>query len=329
MAKKKLSFVIPVYNVEKYLKECINSILNQCDETCEIILVDDGSTDSSGKICDDYSLNNSIVKTIHKKNGGLSSARNLGMEHVNSLYIAFVDSDDRISDNSINKILRWIDTERADICFMKAIKFFPDGRTESLGDEIQSDAIRNQAKENIIKHISSRPKFPGSACTKIFNTEFLRENNLMFPADNRFSEDLGFCLDAILKAKNYDALEIPYYEYRQNRVGSITNSFSEKKYWDLSLFVSESIEKLTYKAVPKGEVEKYMLSNVAYEYAILCWEMSFLTGKNKEKALNYLNDKKWVLKFGLSKKLKGIYILCCIFGVRITSIVLNLYKRIR
>ena len=91
-----ISVIVPVYNVESYLEKCIESIQNQSYKSLEIILVNDGSTDSSGDICDKYAAHDKRIKVIHKKNGGLSSARNAGLEVANGDYIAFVDSDDYI-----------------------------------------------------------------------------------------------------------------------------------------------------------------------------------------------------------------------------------------
>ena len=94
-----ISIIVPVYNVEKYLKRCIDSILNQSFTDFELILVDDGSTDNSGEIIDEYAIKDERIKVIHKENGGLSSARNVGIEYSKGNYIAFVDSDDYINKN--------------------------------------------------------------------------------------------------------------------------------------------------------------------------------------------------------------------------------------
>ena len=105
MKKIKVSIIIPVYNVEKYLEECVNSILNQKIKNYEIILVDDGSTDSSGEICDKMSANNQEITVIHQKNQGLSEARNSGIKKATGEYLMFVDSDDFINENvNLNKI---------------------------------------------------------------------------------------------------------------------------------------------------------------------------------------------------------------------------------
>lgn len=110
-----ISVIVPVYNVEKYLHKCINSILNQTYKNLEIILIDDGSTDNSGKICDEYALKDNRIKVIHKENGGLSSARNAGLDICSGDYIGFVDSDDYIAEDmyeylyvNLKKIMRML-----------------------------------------------------------------------------------------------------------------------------------------------------------------------------------------------------------------------------
>ena len=235
-----LSFIIPVYNVELYLQECIDSIVQQCDERCEIILVDDGSTDASGKICDQNMGDR--IRVIHKENGGLSSARNTGLQYATGRYISFVDADDRIADNAVPYIIRWILSGGADYCFMQGIKFYPNGVIEDLGDCISKKYIDDKTK--FINYLASRPKFAGSACTKLYRSSFIRKEKIFFPQDRRISEDLGFTRDCILKAETYDVLEIPFYQYRQNRKGSITTDAGKKSIQGLLAFIQESVEVL-------------------------------------------------------------------------------------
>lgn len=327
--EKLISFVIPVYNVEKYLEECIESILSQCNEQCEIILVDDGSTDNSGEICDKYAHRETIIKVIHKANGGPGIARNIGTKMAIGKYILYVDSDDRISENCLKIILEWAGNSNTDLCFMSADKIYPDGRRISLGDDIRKEFVYNKPKEEVLKYLSMRPKFPGSPCTKIFLREFLERKNVEFPQKERFGEDLGFCLDVILAANSYDAIDVPYYEYRQNRNGSRTNEANSKSFWDYTLFIKESTEKLMIDNRGKGVIEEYAMSFVAYEYSLLCWQLSKLEKKDKKKALTFLKEYKWVLNYGLSKKTKLIQYICKVFGIRISSHILDVYMKVR
>ena len=108
---KKVSVIVPVYNVENYLEECVNSILNQTYENLEIILVDDGSTDNCPQICDDWAKKDKRIKVIHKANGGVSSARNVGLDNATGEYIGFVDSDDYIDITMYEKMLKLLKKE--------------------------------------------------------------------------------------------------------------------------------------------------------------------------------------------------------------------------
>ena len=118
-----VSVVIPVYNVEKYLKECVDSVLKQTYFSYEIILVDDGSTDASAKICDEYAAKDSRISVIHKPNGGLSSARNTGLQKARGAYVYFLDSDDYIVEYALEKLVEAAERDNADIVFFDAVSF--------------------------------------------------------------------------------------------------------------------------------------------------------------------------------------------------------------
>ena len=168
MVEVKVSIIVPVYNIsENTLRQCIESTITQTLREIEIILVDDGSTNNSGLICDEYAKKDNRVKVIHKRNGGLSAARNTGLRFATGRYITFVDSDDFIGNNSIQKILSWIEGSSSDICFMNAWKLFPNGRKELLDVPIPHEMLC-KGKLNAVKYLSEMNKYPGSACGKLF-----------------------------------------------------------------------------------------------------------------------------------------------------------------
>jgi len=322
-----LSFIIPVYNVEKYIRECVESILQQITDECEIILVNDGSTDSSGDICSQYAENDMRIHVINKENGGLSSARNAGLTIAKGKYITFVDSDDKVFANSISKILTWIKSGGTDLCFLKVAKLYPDGTMQDMDEGIYASQFQFGNRKEAIKYLASRSKFPGSSCAKLFRRDFLLTNNLHFPYDRRYSEDLGFMGDCILYARSFDALDIPYYQYRQNRQGSITNKITSKNFYDLFKFITESAEKLTIHTKAKNFTSKSVMAFVAYEYSVLLYLYQFIAKKDKGRALKRLEEYKWVLNFAGCKKIKIISYLCKIFGIRSTSLILLYDKR--
>ena len=321
-----LSFVIPVYNVESYLRECVDSILHGFTDECEMILVNDGSKDSSGDICEQYAQNHSRIHVIHKENGGLSSARNAGLTCAKGKYVTFIDSDDKIYSESLADVLYWIKNVGADMCFLRAEKFYPDGTIIDLGEGIEQAHLRLASREDAIKYLSSRNKYPGSACFKLYKRDFLIENDLHFPYDRRYSEDLGFIRDCILCAKNFDALEIPYYQYRQNRKGSITNQVSSKNFYDLLLFITESVERLTVDKQAIDDVSKDLLSFVAYEYCVLLYLYGAIQSEEQPEVYKALTQYQWVMKYAKNSKSKFVYLCIKIFGLKLTTLLLSKYR---
>lgn len=316
----KLSIIIPVYNVEKYLDECLNSLFAQLGDDTEIILVDDGSTDKSGKKCDQWTEQSNKIKVVHKKNGGLSSARNSGLKNAKGEYILFVDSDDRIAPDSLDSLRKDIEYTAADLYFMHAIKFYPDGKTELLDERIKRESVRNKTDIEVVKYVSSLTRFPGSACTKAYRKSFLDENDLHFPFDKRIAEDLGFTLRCLLAAKSFDVVECDFYEYRQNREGSITSNSTSinKSFWDLAVFLKESIDLLTFKRQPKTEKSKYALAFVAYEYSVALVHLCRVTERTEE-AYSMMRSEKWLGQYMNSRRGKVINLMLKTIGIKTTS----------
>lgn len=322
----KISFVLPIYNVEDYLEECVYSIVKQNKNNIEILLIDDGSKDNSGLICDELANKYKNVMAFHKENGGLASARNYGLKKAKGEYIAFVDSDDLLYEDCIDKIINYLDNNSVDILFMNMDKFYPDGTIITMGDCIESHMIKGKNDVDYIEYLSTRPKFPGSVCSKIYNLSFLKSYNLCFPSDNRVAEDLGFTLDCLMQCKSIDKLEEPYYLYRQSREGSITNNVQYKSFLGIRKFIIESVEKFTNQKKPKDKKSRFIMSFVSYEFAIML-EMYQKIDNNKIDMLDFLQNYKWVMQFANEKKLKIIYILLKIFGIKGSSKIVHFIKK--
>ena len=328
MAEILLSIIIPVYNVDNYLAECVNSIRSQCNDSCELILIDDGSTDSSGFLCDSFEDN--IVKVVHKQNEGLGATRNVGINIATGKYVSFVDSDDRVTSRSIQRLINWISSnDNTDICFLEGIKFYSDDTSVSMGDEIVRDKVRNQRKTQVIKHLASRPKFPGSSCTKVYRRAFLVENNIAFPSDRRVSEDLWFVMECFLLAKTFDELDFNYYEYRQNREGSITNTVSSKSYYDLASFIEFYSNKLTINRTTNHTINKWLMSFVAYEYIQLTIDYNFLPITERSEAMIFLKEYYWTLRYAFSRRVRLVRFVFSITGLKLGSKLISIYLKHR
>lgn len=326
---KKLSFVLPIYKVEAYLPQCVDSILSQTTEDCEIILVDDGSPDGCGAICDRYAEESSLVKVIHKPNGGLSDARNAGMALATGRYVLFVDSDDYIEPGSVEKLLSWIDSTDADVAFLHSRKVYPDSSSEDLGENLIRSEILGKSREAVLRFLVKCPKFPASAWGKIYRRAFLLEHDFHFPYDRRLSEDLMYSLDLFLTAEKFDYLDFPYYCYRQNRAGSICNTVNARYYFDTFRFVEDAAQRFGENNKAKDEISALALSFAAYEYAILVWEMLDLTGADRQKALTMLKEYRWVLSYGQSAKTKLVKAAVTMLGLEGAARLLDWYMKRR
>lgn len=326
---KKLSFVLPVYKVEKYLPQCLDSILTQATEECEAVLVDDGSPDNSGAICDAYAEKYPNVKVVHIPNGGNSAARNLGADMAEGKYICFVDSDDYIDPQSVDKLLDWINKSDADVCFLQAAKVFPDGKLVPLGEGMTAEGLRGKTREEALRFMAGCPKYPGGPWAKLLKREFLIRNNIRFPSDRRLCEDLFYTLDIYLAAESFDALDFPYYYYRQNVAGSITSTVTPRYYFDKARFVTYVAAEFSENQKPKDAVSESALSFAAYEYSILIWHLVEMTGEDGDRAYRFLKDYRWVLAYGKSTKTKLIHAAVSLLGLRLTARLLDAYMKNR
>lgn len=217
----KISIVVPVYKVEKYIDRCIQSILKQTYGKFELILVDDGSPDNSGKICDKYAKKDSRIKVIHKKNGGLGDARNTGISIATGEYIGFIDSDDYIESDMYEKLLEACTNNDADIAMC--------GRYDIQDDNItQRFTFQGECKiwdnEESVKRLLTWDNIDSSACDKLFKRNLF--DDIKFP-NGKLNEDIFIMTEIIDKANKIVHIgDSKYYYY--HRDNSITTSaFSE------------------------------------------------------------------------------------------------------
>lgn len=319
-----LSVVIPVYKAEKYLDECVESIISNKENKIELILVDDGSPDNCPKICDEWAKKDKRVKCIHQKNSGPSFARNQGVNSAKGKYLTFIDSDDKLFDGAIDKVVSYLADENNsfDLCFMNINKFYDEENIQENSDKISQENVKGKSKQEVVKYLSSREKFPGSPCSKLYSTEFLINNKICFPDDDRRAEDLGFVIDCIRYADKFDSLDFDYYLYRQQQEETRSNTISNAVIKGIELFVKESIEKFCENKKPRNDTGKYLMSFVAYEFQILMYFYHKANITNTE----FLKENKWVLKFGRSIKSRVIFLMSKMFGLKFTSKIITKIK---
>ena len=219
--EKNVSIIIPVYNTGEYLRTCVDSILAQAMEEWELLLVDDGSTDNSGAICDEYAARDSRIRVIHKENQGVSMARNLGLELARGEYVGFVDSDDWLAPEMFGAMYQSARETGADIVMCDAVTVFGDGREEPdtiTGLNSSAGIGREVWTPELLLEMA------GSACRCIYRRELLEAHGVRFSVGLRFSEDRIFNLYAMGYANRVEYRKEPYY-YRLLRADSAVHKF--------------------------------------------------------------------------------------------------------
>lgn len=212
-----VSVVVPVYNVKNYLQKCIDSLLCQSFKNLEIILVDDGSVDGSGDICDTYEKMDSRIRVLHKSNGGVSSARNLGLDNVRGLWVTFVDSDDFVGDTYVESLYRPI-LEGDNVDFVHAgILNWKNG---VVGENQRYDNLVSDDVEVLFDN------FRGLPASKLYKTEIIEGwqdgKPLRFDERMRIAEDMAFTLDYVISVRRFAFVSDAEYYYRQDNLASAT-----------------------------------------------------------------------------------------------------------
>lgn len=218
------SVILPIYNVEKYLERCIKSVLENSYDDYEIILVDDGSTDHSGTICDEYEVKSDCIKVLHKKNGGLSSARNAGLEVAEGQYIFFVDSDDWITPDALQAIYEATVNSHPDILKFnyRAMPSGKDSVSTIKAGEYERDQIINKIMSEVLKNTAC---VNFSAWSHVYKRTFLSSNELRFVSEREIgSEDYLFNFCCYIKAKKIKSIQNILYLY-DLRMGSLTQRY--------------------------------------------------------------------------------------------------------
>ena len=283
-----LSVIIPVYNVENYLRECLESVINQTLKDIEIICIDDGSTDNSLNILKEYSKKDKRIKIITKENGGQATARNLGIRQCQGDYIAFIDSDDFIEPTMLEKLYSKAKDNNLDIAMCKIATY--NNQTEEIKDNVwyyMLGVFRDFEKE-IFSHKDTKEFTCNIAVTpynKIYKTSLLKENNILFPEGLIF-EDEKFFYDTYLRAKRVSIVDEFLYYYRINRKGSTVNINKENDYTDI-IEISKQIRQ-TFKDTNNYEDYKYLINN-----RLIHLQLSRFTEtspKYKEKFYNKLKE---------------------------------------
>lgn len=270
-----ISIIIPVYKVESYLGRCIESILNQTFNDFELILVDDGSPDNSGKICDYYALNDSRVKVVHKENGGVSSARNVGIEQADGEWLTFIDADDYVSPNLLRDYIENI--ENSDLL----IQGFSYNAKKNVSMEnrlIEGDKV-------IYEFLRIDSEICGFVWNKLYKTELIKNNNIRFNEKMAMIEDHLFNHNYVVYCKSIKILNKVNYIYIRHEGASC---FRNHKYSTLKNTVISFND--FYNAIIDGEPETILKNKaIIYYYGLDVLRLTYKEKIDRIERLSFIN----------------------------------------
>lgn len=222
----KVSVIIPVYNAEKYLRKCLDSVLNQAFEDFEVLLINDGSTDKSGEICDEYALKDKRIRVFHKENGGVSSARNLGLDNAKGEWITFVDSDDRVQKSYLLNFTLNIEFG-IDLIVGGFVKIDENDNLIKGELKLENITFSTNNEDVLINHTLFNIGFPWA---KLFKREIIATNNISFPVEVKMYEDSLFLMDYLpfcLNIKLVNTQDYYYVEVKGSQSFKIHDFISE------------------------------------------------------------------------------------------------------
>ncbi|WP_455664384.1 glycosyltransferase [Phocaeicola sp.] len=246
----KISVIVPIYNVDKYLSRCLDSILNQTYQDLEIILINDGSTDNSLAIMDNYSKKDKRIILISQKNGGLSLARNIGLSKATGDYIAFVDGDDWIEPYMFQELALHIIQEQSDfVCFRLQFDNHLLGKQSVYGHRF---GLQQLSGKDIIKDTLLVRNITTSAWSKIYKRIFLKENNLLFEP-GIVNEDTLFSIQVACCAQKVTFVNRVFY-HAVEREGSISRSFHERLFQDMAKALEIAQDYMVQKGIFDSEI---------------------------------------------------------------------------
>ena len=317
----KFSVVIPVYKVEEYLDECVQSVLSQTYTDLEAVLVDDGSPDRCGRMCDDWAKKDHRVHVIHQQNGGLSAARNTGIRNATGDYILFLDSDDWWeNDTVLASVAEQLIRTPVDVLSFNYRKSF-DGVPQPT---YFAETLASSRQVETLEQIVQQDRWINGACNKALSRRLLTENDLYFRLGIT-SEDIDWTLRVALKAETFGFAQVCVFVYRQHSA-SISHTVAPKNVRMLCDNVKTCVELLEAAESAKAEALK---PYAAYQYGTLIYNVAGLSKGDRMPLMADVKEMKYLLSCSQNPKVRLIYRCSRLFGLSVTLGLLKLRSKLQ
>ena len=324
----KLSIIIPVYNVEQYLQFCVQSVITQTYQDLQVILVNDGSTDSSGVLCDQLAQQDNRIQVVHKSNGGLSDARNAGLRVATGEYVAFLDSDDvYLLNDGLEQLMALAQAEQLDVLLFQAVDVYPNH--QSIRKAYDEAWIATHSGMEVFHQLVRTQSFNMSACFQIIRRELLEQHQIYFEK-GLLSEDVDWSLRLWKYVQKVRAINLPMYGY-QHREGSISTTYTIRNLRSYEHIFAKFVQ-LYIERVVEAAAELYwqtVMGYLAQMYTNCLYNYGQLTIQERKDNYYILRDYAPLLNHSISIKSHRVVKLKRWIGLRLTVWVFMQYGNIR
>lgn len=325
----RFSIIIPVYNVQQYLNECLDSVVSQNFKDYEVIMVDDGSTDDSGKICDEYAAKYEQFIIFHQNNKGLSSARNYAIEHANGEYLIFLDSDDYMGKDILSKLSRIADYKTPDIIECAFEKFHDETKDRLYYAPFLTKRDIYTGEDYLAENLKKDSLYEWLSPKYVISNDYAKRISLRFPSGKKY-EDVTTSVFHILEASKIVSTPEIIFHYRVGRPGAITARalrYTTEK--DKIEIVADNIEKINEMDI-KEELKVRLCNNFSCLYYTAVIGVYTITEKTeREELLSLLKKYKWICSYTTEKRQQIVARLIKIIGVRFTAGLLRLRVKLQ
>lgn len=323
----KISIIIPVYNSEKYLQSCVDSLTSQTYKNIEIILIDDESTDFSPQLCDQLSSTDTRIITIHQKNGGTSNARNTGIKSATGEYLTFIDNDDFWNDvHCMETMVNQLNESHADALFFDSVSYW-ENKDKYIYSKHQCSRqeVVFQSPTKAINALVSKSLLHRAVWTKIVKRSLILENNLFFPEGMR-NEDTDWTAKVLLCANSYDWCEQVFHIYRKGHDYAQTSK-------PLSLQSLNDLGNILLHHIKKGEnikdpvFKKVFLSYLVFPFSVWMGHAGNFNKKDLKVSFSQMKKNAYIIKYSIEPQTLLIKRCYTLLGFTLTCKILNIYLK--
>lgn len=321
-----VSIIIPVYNVAKYLCDCVQSVQCQTYKEIEIILVDDGSTDDSGLICERLATESEHIKVVHQTNQGLSAARNTGINHATGEYLAFLDGDDEyLLADGLQRLVWKAEETHADVILFQGVDVYPN--RQGVRQPYDINYIENHPPMDVFGQLVATQSFQMSACFQLLRRDYIISNRLYFEI-GLLSEDVDWSLRLWHRVNMVCAVNIPMYGYK-HRSGSITTTYTLRNLQSYDAIFLKFGAKYHEEVGQDSDYWKTALGYLAQMYTSCLYAYGQIQRKDRKRALEILKNHVWLLDYSISRKSNRVVRIKRYIGLSGAVFVFSVYGKMK